>query len=1075
MTAVASEPRARVMDPFITKVLPPKRPFGLIRRERLHQTLARAVERHRAALITAPAGYGKTSLVADFLADVSAPVCWYSADPEDNDVRSFLHYLVLAIQHQFPDFGDGIRHQLNSSADLRPLLKTLTGALVSEIQQRIDEWFVLVLEDLHWCDDPDVLTALDLFLRHVPENCFVLLTSRTRLSLSALARLSAQRALTRLNSQDLSFTEAEVSSVLTASGHKPDQETAKRLAEESEGWVAGIILLAPWLDRPSPLGSLEGEAGREELFWYLSEQVLQRLPERCQDLLTRSAVLHDVSADICKEAFGFDDAAALLKQMAESGIFVTELRDGVTFRYHALLRQFLLDRAARERQPIAAWHCRVAEFYAGRGRCAEAVTHYLAGGDPISATHVLEAGAPSLYHHGAWALLAKLVTALQREGTAGPTLALWHARCLLQLGDPDAAIALAEAYGNALGDTADLMALALSEITRAGALRSKGNVASAIAAAQRALAHIADLDENAQTVLLRAEAHHYIGASQATAGLYRDALPELRGALALYESLDATYHLAKVHSAIGACLYRLGRHPEGIEHYEVAIEASRRLGNHATLASTLNNLGSLYVSIGAFTLAQEVLRSALEAARLCANTRVEAYAMQTLGTAFLGNLQFEEAIRTFRDAVDLTRRSGETVLEARALLALAQALSYAGALAEAREIVEQAGEMIPSSPTAYDGAMLSFSRGLLALRGGDAAQAKEALVDALQRFAQSGDIHWTEAASLLLAQVAFEMSDLPAATAFLHALRGTLRTDDGAAALRLEAGLAHRVLGFAVEQLADGALFARLFAAPGPAAPAAPLAPPRTLERPLVKALSLGAFAVEINGTPVDESRGLTSKAKELLIYLLTTGRRARREELLEALWPDTGAAKDASVLRTNVYRLRKVLYDQCIQVQGDLYRIDPGGLFWFDLQYFKELIQRSHRSDCSPVERTMLLETAVKLYGGPFLNDISAEWCLAERYDADVKFVGAALSLARVYLESNNPAAALELCDRVLAGDPLNEDAILLQVRAHIAMGNRPHAILHWRSYEQRLEAETGSRPSCDAALQYEGLVRAS
>ncbi len=379
-------------------------------------------------MITAPAGYGKTSLLAGFLADLAAPVCWYSVDPEDNDVRSFLRHLVVAIQQQFPAFGESIIHLLNSAADLRPVLPNLVGMLVSEIQQRIDEWFVLVLEDLHWCHELDVLTALDLFLRHLPENCFVLLTSRTRLSLGALSRLSAQRALTRLSSQDLIFREDEVLKLLTASGHTPDLMMAGRLAEESEGWVAGIILLAPWLDQPSPIDSLDSESGREELFWYLSEQVLQCLPDRWQGPLMRSAVLHDVSAEICEAAFGFDDAAALLRQLAESGSFVTELRDGVTFRYHALFRQFLLDRAERERQPLGAWHCQVAEFYAARGRCAEAMTHYLAGNDPISATVALESGAPALYQSGEWALVVKLVTSLQREAGASPSLALWQAR-----------------------------------------------------------------------------------------------------------------------------------------------------------------------------------------------------------------------------------------------------------------------------------------------------------------------------------------------------------------------------------------------------------------------------------------------------------------------------------------------------------------------------------------------------------------------------------------------------------------------------------------------------------------------
>jgi ATP/maltotriose-dependent transcriptional regulator MalT/DNA-binding SARP family transcriptional activator len=1059
--------------------MPPKRPFGLVHRDRLLRALGRAVERHRVALVTAPAGYGKTSLLADFLADTSAPSCWYSVDPEDDNARSFLHYLVIAIRQQFPNFGEGILHTLSTSADLRPALPNLMGSLVSEIQQQVDDWFVLVIEDLHWFEDSDVLLALDLLLRHLPENCFVILTSRTRLSLSALTRLSAQRAITKLTSHDLAFKEDEILALLTAAGHGPDAETARRLAEESEGWIAGIILLAPWLDQPAFLSSLGSDAGHEELFWYLSEQVLQRLPEHWQDLLARCSILQDIPVELCEQAFGIEDAGDILKQMAESGMFVSELRDGTTFRYHALFRQFLIERAERERQPVAAWHCGAAAFYAARGRCAEAVAHYLGGGDRDSAALVLEARAPDLYHHGEWALLSNLVTTLQREAAGvGPELSLWQSRCLIQLGEPDAALALAEAYSHVLDREGSPMAVALCELTRAGALRSKGHVESAIEAARKALAQVERCPETTQTRLLQAEAYHYIGASLGTAGLYRAALPELQKALVLFEILGATYHLSKVHSGLGIGLYRLGRYPEAIAHYEQAIEASKRLGHSATLASVLNNLGNLYVAVGSFGLAQDVLRSALEAARVSGNTRAEAYVTQSLGRALAATGEFEEAARMLREAVDLTRQSGETVSEARAILDLARALAQLGSTDQAESLLSEASTLIEANPATYDLALLGFSRGLVWFLLGDSLRAKDGLVDALQRFAQSGDARWTERTSLLLAQVAYQLEDLPAATTFLLTLRGTLRSDDGPAALRPESILAQGVLRFAVDELPDAVLFARLLSVANAAgsATAAATSPvqARAAERPIVKALSLGDFSVELNGTALDESKGLTSKAKELLVYLLASGRRARREELIEALWPDNEASKDSSVLRTNVYRLRKVLYDQCIVVQGDTYRLDPAGHFWFDLHYFKELVQRSRQSQCSPVERTMLLETAVELYRGPFLNDVSSEWCLAERFDSEVKFTGAALALANSYLESDNAAAALSLCDRILAGDPSNEDAILLQVRTHLAMGDRSSAMLHWRGFERRLEAE-GSRPSTDAAARFQRLLRAS
>jgi len=1075
-------------DPFISKVMPPKRPFGLVRRERLHRMLARAIERHRLALLTAPAGYGKTSLVADFLEPLSAPVCWYSIDPEDNEARTFLRYLVAAIRRQFPEFGEGVLRTLSSLSDVSSAIPGIVGALVSEIQEQILDWFVLVIEDLHWCDNPAVLSALDLLLRHLPENCFLVLTSRTRVPIGAISRLTVQRSLTRLTSRDLAFREDEVLELLNASGYTHDATAAKRLAVESEGWAAGIILLAPWLDQPllrsSPDGpsldrsALQAGANREELFWYLSDQVFEQLPERWQELLLRSAILQDVSVDLCALAFGFEDARVLLKQMEEAGLFITELQDGATYRYHALFRQFLLRRADANGAQVAAWHRSAAEFYAGRGLYAEAVTHFLAGEDSAAATMVLEAAAPDLYQCGEWAVLAEMVASLQRQVFAvSPNLTLWRARCLVQLGEPDAALALAEECGHVVRAGGDPTSAALREIVRSGALRTKGKIDEAMLAARKALHHLEFSPNTAETQLLRGEGHQYIGVTQIMAGRHRDALPELEMALTHFEAVASPDRVARTHSNIGISLYRLGRYPEAIKHYEQAIDGTRRIGNTGALASALNNLGNLYMSIGSFSLARDVLNSALEAARLCGNTRVEGYATHSVGDVLASTSHFEEASSTLRDAITLARESGETVLEARALLSQARVSARVGSTRESEMLVKQAEDLVGSTPTPYNEGLIDFSRGLSRILVHQSDEASDLLLSALGHFTKSGDAHWMQRTILLLAQAAYEREDLDEVRSLLAGLEAQATSEAGPAALRAEAAIAQDALRYAVDQTAGGERFARLRAL-ADAAAAAPTDPQaaaelRGIERPVVKALGLGNFAIEINGALLDDSRGLTAKAKELLFFLLATGRRAQRDELMEALWPEL--LKDSSVLRTNVYRLRKVLYDRCIIVQGDTYRIDPAGHFWFDLHYFKELVQRARQTQCSPAERVMLLETAVQLYRGPFLNEVSADWCVAERYDLEIRFASAALSLASAYLDGNRPADAASLCERVLSADQFDEEAILLLVRAHLALGDREAAILHWRSFERRLQTEGGNRPSTDAAARYEVILRAS
>ncbi len=549
-------------------------------------------------------------------------------------------------------------------------------------------------------------------------------------------------------------------------------------------------------------------------------------------------------------------------------------------------------------------------------------------------------------------------------------------------------------------------------------------------------------------------------------------------ALTLYELLGSAYHLSRVHNNLGISLYRLGRYPEAVAHYEQAIEGSRRLGNTPNLASALNNLGNLYTLIGSFSLAEDVLKSALEAARLCGNTRVEAYATCSLGRALTGAGHLHEARGMLQDAVRLAQLSGERVLEAQALLHQVIACAYAGDLDEAGALNREAAELLGSDPAPYTAGLVGFSQGLCSLLAGDASKALRRLAGAAAQFDQSGDIRWRERSTLLLAQASYQQRDLAAVAEYLDSIRETAQSEAGPASLRQDAPVAQEVLRYAVRALPAGAAFGRLWAvADAAASPAEPANAARliSLERPIVKAYGLGDFSVELNGVTLDESRGLTAKAKELLFFLLSTGRRTRREELMEALWPENDMLKDTSVLRTNVYRLRKVLYDHCIAVQGDSYRIDPAGHFWFDLHYFNELVQRSRQSQCSPVERVMLLETAVQLYRGPFLDEISSDWCVAKRYDVEIRFASAALSLATSYLQDGSAVSALQLCERVLTSDPFNEEAVLLLIRAHLALGDRNTALLQWRSFERRLQSETGSMPSRDIASRSELLLRAS
>jgi len=183
-----------VFSPLImTKILLPKKPPDLLRRPRLTDFLHANVH-HKLILISAPAGYGKTSLLIDFAHDTDLAVCWYSLDQFDRDPSIFLDHLTATIQQAYPQFSTRGSALLQGTADLRTNMYSVVAALVNEIYEKIPEYFTLILDDYHYVDDQDEINEfMAHFLRKVTENCHVIISTRTLPAIPNLAWLAASK------------------------------------------------------------------------------------------------------------------------------------------------------------------------------------------------------------------------------------------------------------------------------------------------------------------------------------------------------------------------------------------------------------------------------------------------------------------------------------------------------------------------------------------------------------------------------------------------------------------------------------------------------------------------------------------------------------------------------------------------------------------------------------------------------------------------------------------------------------------------------------------------------------------
>lgn len=359
--------------------LPPLRP-NQVSRGRLMERLLAGLER-KLTLLTAPAGFGKSTLAVALAHRSGRPTAWLSLDPSENDPARWHAYLAAALGQV------GI--------DLPPDAEPFTAALVNSVALS-GRPLLLVLDDLQFITAPAILTELDQLVDRLPPNLHLVITSRSRPALS-LARLKVRGELTEVSTADLRFTASEVATLLQRMGlHLPAQSVATLVAK-TEGWAAGLQLAALSLqgapDAPEAIDAFNGQ--NPDLLDYLVDEVLQNQPPELQSFLLKTSILERLSGPLCEVVTGEADGQAKLQQIEGANLFLFPLDpERRWFRYHALFADFLRARLQAQlgAPAVAELRHRAALWYRSQGQTPEGLEHLLAAGLQAEAADWLEEG-----------------------------------------------------------------------------------------------------------------------------------------------------------------------------------------------------------------------------------------------------------------------------------------------------------------------------------------------------------------------------------------------------------------------------------------------------------------------------------------------------------------------------------------------------------------------------------------------------------------------------------------------------------------------------------------------------------
>lgn len=584
------------MPLLATKLHVPARRATSIPRARLTRRLNQPA---RLVLVAAPAGFGKTSILTEWLAGSSASVAWLSLDERDNTAGPFWRYLLAAVDTARRGVARAAIDLLSTgSAPTEAVLSTLVNDLHLDGGE-----IVIVLDDLHVIDDAGIHAGLAFLVDNLPAHAHLVVATRTDPPLP-LSRMRARGDLTELRAADLRFTPHEISDYLngTMSLEIGEADLAS-LGDRTEGWIAALHLAALSLqsrsDRPAFIAGFAGDD--RYVVDYLVEEVLRRQTDATRTFLLHTSILGRLCSDLCDAVTGAGDAAAMLDALDRANLFLVPLDDRREwYRYHHLFAEMLRARLVDEQPEVVTdLHLRASRWFEQHDHMADAITHAIQARAFDRAAQLIKAASPAMQQQRQEVMLAEWFGLLPPDLVrADPELGIGYAGVLLSAGRTDGVERLLEdAEAAAGGHSAGVLALRRGiELYGAAQAMNRGDLAKA-------------LERSGNAVELSASGSHLDrGSAHGIHGLVLWALGDLEQARATWEiSLDALEragHLADVLGgsiAMGDILIALGRPGEA----EAVYRRGLRLGAssdpplrgtadmHVGLADLLRELGDL--------------------------------------------------------------------------------------------------------------------------------------------------------------------------------------------------------------------------------------------------------------------------------------------------------------------------------------------------------------------------------------------------------------------------------------------------------------------------------------------------
>ncbi len=1123
---------------MLTKLLPPRISNEIIERPRLLELLNRN-RNVKLVMVTAPAGYGKTVSILQYVYTLETPFVWYQLDQYDNDPAVFIQYLITGIQAHFHHFGTEVL-QLVLQSNIASSLHFIVITIVNELAALSGKNLVLVLDDYHVINEPLIQQFMQELLEHLPTGIRIIINSRTSPALP-FSRFQVRNEIELVDSEILRFNITEIKKFLLKKQVNASQELIDTLVSRTDGWPAALKLITEATFKKGPnLSAKETQF----IYDYLANEIFYQQPEEVRDFLLATAVLEVITPEICDLLLERNDSRQVLERLERLQLFLIPLAGEQTaYRYHQLFRDFLIERLGSRRIILLR---KVGAIALQNGNLDQAVEFFLTAGFEQDLLTVFEKAVKEAFRQGRWQTVERWLGMLSPEQISSDEwVCFFQAKIQVYQGKLDEAEIWIEKSREGFSVRQDPVGIAECQFLQARIYNQRDRISESLALLEKAYPVL--LKEGP---LLRFDLPLEMGLTLFKNGRLQEAERILTQAVQEAMQQNEFRIMAHLWEGLGHIYYWMGEYSKAIQCYQKGIKVSptqtlpsynfqdftadiylewgetdlaleyaqksvafkEKMGLFEPLPSAYLQLGGVYFFSGEVEKAEIYLRKGITLAEknggerlfLSMNKGLLSFCLMVKG-------RFAEALTLTEEVLSEAESQSELLL-ASCRVICAPVLIGTGENDRAKDLLKKAilpleeyKFAIPLSYAYANLALLYFQSGELQEAGELACKVLKLAADKnlLQHFLTHSEfqvflrygmengievsfiqrilVRLRERGIKLLTELANHPDSqvrirtiLPLAqinTPVSQELLELLSNDQNSEVRKTVQQYANITRNIGTWKNAPSDLMVSGINQDLTRKTKGNIQKHDSKTIPLLQLNLLGPARIILNNTEITNVNWRFTKSRDLLLYLCHQGQPVEINRVLEDLWPDFPLEKGMNNFYNVLHCLRQIIKRytpvKLVTYASKICQLLPS-FYTTDCNRFISLINAGSFDNKDSGRNIQILEEAVAIYQGEYLNQLDYPWIISEREHFKRLYLETLLRLAKFYLQSQDYLKIVKILKPLTIQNPLHEEIFGLLMSAYAKLGDRLAVISQYQKLKSNLVDELGLEPAPEITKLY-------